>query len=284
MGRSTRLFLVRHGQTTSNAIHALDTALPGASLTDLGWQQAAEAGQWLTERTQRLKIVSSFAARAQQTAVGVAGAFGGELVPASFSRGELLDDAAACDNATDHAKASLQRLPRVSEIPAGQYEMKNDEDSHEAYHSILGAWMLGKVDKAVPGGLSGAEVLREYLATLLGALAENQAENQAANAATDEAAADVALVSHGAVIRLVARFLGGVDPEWAFMHYLANGNVITLRVPDNIGELADVAVGRPGASQSKSAAGSNAAGATQSGVLDSLEGAFEVLGWGAATL
>lgn len=280
--QSTRLFLVRHGQTTSNAIHALDTALPGASLTDLGWQQAAEAGRWLNERTGRLKIASSFAARAQQTAVGVAGAFSGELVPAEFSHGEALDDATALDKAADPIKASLQRLPRVSEIPAGRYEMKNDEDSHEAYHSVLGTWMLGRVDKAVPGGLSGAEVLREYLATLLRALADN---HTAANPS------DIALVSHGAVIRLVARFLGGVDPEWAFMHYLANGNVITLRVPDNIAELADVAEGRPGASQNKgdqqdSAAVNSAAlnSAAQTGVLDSLEGTFEILGWGEATL
>ena len=277
--QSTRLFLVRHGQTTSNAIHALDTALPGANLTDLGWQQAAEAGQWLSERTQRLKIASSFAARAQQTAVGVAGAFGGEIVSAGFSRGESLDDATASDRATDHIHAALQRLPRVSEIPAGQYEMKNDEDAHEAYHSILGAWMLGRVDKVVPGGLSGAEVLREYLATLLVALADNEAANQAA-ADGGAAPTDVALVSHGAVIRLVARFLGDVDPEWAFMHYLANGNVITLRVPDNIAELANVAAGRPGAHQNETATDNPAA---QSGVLDSLEGSFEILGWGAAT-
>lgn len=283
MAQSTRLFLVRHGQTTSNAIHALDTALPGADLTDLGWEQAAEAGHWLTERTQRLKIASSFAARAQQTAVGLAGAFGGEIVPAGFSRGASLDDATASARATDHIQAALQRLPRVSEIPAGQYEMKNDEDSHEAYHSILGTWMLGRVDKVVPGGLSGAEVLREYLATLLVALADNEAANREAVQNGGEPT-DIALVSHGAVIRLVARFLGGVDPEWAFMHYLANGNVITLRVPDNIAELADVAVGRPGASQRKVETNRAETTAARSGVLDSLEGFFEVLGWGAATL
>ena len=42
----TRLFLVRHGQTTSNEIHALDTALPGASLTTLGREQAGAAGRY----------------------------------------------------------------------------------------------------------------------------------------------------------------------------------------------------------------------------------------------
>ena len=39
---------------------------------------------------------------------------------------------------------------------------------------------------------------------------------------------DVALVSHGAVIRLVAAFLGGVDPDWAYGAYLRNAQVITV--------------------------------------------------------
>ena len=36
-----RLYLARHGQTLSNIGRALDTAYPGAELTDLGQEQAA---------------------------------------------------------------------------------------------------------------------------------------------------------------------------------------------------------------------------------------------------
>ena len=36
-----RLYLARHAQTLSNVGHALDTAYPGAALTDLGQEQAA---------------------------------------------------------------------------------------------------------------------------------------------------------------------------------------------------------------------------------------------------
>ena len=43
----SRLLLIRHGQTTSNVRQALDTALPGAALTDLGWSQAFAAGELL---------------------------------------------------------------------------------------------------------------------------------------------------------------------------------------------------------------------------------------------
>ena len=35
-----RLLLIRHGQTPSNVIGALDTAIPGPGLTELGLEQA----------------------------------------------------------------------------------------------------------------------------------------------------------------------------------------------------------------------------------------------------
>lgn len=43
------LILLRHGQTTSNVDHKLDTLLPGAELTELGQEQARETGSafWL---------------------------------------------------------------------------------------------------------------------------------------------------------------------------------------------------------------------------------------------
>ena len=36
-----RLILIRHGETTANVALALDTAFPGADLTELGHAQAA---------------------------------------------------------------------------------------------------------------------------------------------------------------------------------------------------------------------------------------------------
>lgn len=40
-----RLILFRHGQTTSNLITALDTAVPGADLTSMGVEQAFTGGE-----------------------------------------------------------------------------------------------------------------------------------------------------------------------------------------------------------------------------------------------
>ena len=44
-----RLILVRHGQTSSNVGHHLDTAAPGADLTDLGREQARALVQALAD-------------------------------------------------------------------------------------------------------------------------------------------------------------------------------------------------------------------------------------------
>ena len=150
--RSPRLFLVRHGQTTSNTIHALDTALPGADLTPLGREQATEAGGRLAGVSDRVMVLSSFAARAQQTAVNVAAALergGADLVPADVPSASPLSDATAqqladiafvgagsagsatSDSASDSAtpvpaaqrsrelQAKLAIVPGVAEIAAG---------------------------------------------------------------------------------------------------------------------------------------------------------------------
>jgi broad specificity phosphatase PhoE len=62
-----RLLLVRHGQTHSNIGHALDTAYPGAELTDLGRRQAERLAASLAG--ERLDVVAaSTLLRAQQTA------------------------------------------------------------------------------------------------------------------------------------------------------------------------------------------------------------------------
>lgn len=253
--RSPRLFLVRHGQTTSNTIHALDTALPGADLTPLGREQATEAGGRLAGVSDRVMVLSSFAARAQQTAVNVAAALergGADLVPADVPSASPLSDATAqqladiafvgpgsagsatSDSALDseapvsaapvsaaqrsrELQAKLAIVPGVAEIAAGDMEMRNDEDAHEMYHSILGGWLHGNIDERVPGGKTGTEILQDYLPRVLELLDAGRRNN-----------CDVALVSHGAVIRLVAAFLGGVDPDWAYGAYLRNAQVITV--------------------------------------------------------
>lgn len=125
-----RLFLIRHGQTSSNVAHALDTALPGAALTELGEQQAAALPERLAGE-QFDAVCSSQAQRAQQTAAPLAAALG---LPARV-------------------------LPGMHEIQAGDLEMSTDREAWLAYVKLLERWIRGDEADRLPGGESAAEAL-----------------------------------------------------------------------------------------------------------------------------
>ncbi|MGJ0183737.1 histidine phosphatase family protein [Corynebacterium glyciniphilum] len=280
----SRLLLIRHGQTTSNVNHALDTSLPGAALTELGWSQARVAGERLAreragdraeERDRQgapLAMVSSQALRARQTAAGIAlGGSGRGLhlertapgsdfadalsqlaeleVTDGLAHGEEGPEESTTAGApaalgggtgtrptlTDGAAAALPRplplvmpgaVPGISEIPAGQYEMRMDPDAHYGYHRTFAEWLGGSMDLPVPGASTGREVVGRYLGTLLPVLSTAQ-----------RAGSDLAVVSHGAVIRLIAAYLGRVDPEFAVRTLLPNTLRVDLEVPDLGGSL-----------------------------------------------
>lgn len=195
----TRLLLIRHGQTFSNLTQSLDTALPGAALTDLGWEQSRAAGERIArEQESGLLVASSQALRAQQTASGI--------LEGAAERGLELPAPAA--------------VPGIAEIPAGDLEMRNDAEAHYTYHRTFGQWLGGSLDLVLPGAISGRDVVERYLDGLLPMVAQAQ-----------ERQSDVAVVSHGAVIRLIAGYLGRVDPEYAVRTVLPNTARVELAVP-----------------------------------------------------
>lgn len=129
-----RLILIRHGQTTSNVGHHLDTGEPGASLTDLGREQARALPAALAATTIEA-IYASTLLRTQQTAAPLAAALGLEV----------------------GIRAGLR------EIPAGTLEMANDEASIEAYLSVAFGWADGATDAIIAGtGEDGQAVLGRF--------------------------------------------------------------------------------------------------------------------------
>jgi broad specificity phosphatase PhoE len=151
-----RLLLIRHAETTANARHLLDTAPPGADLTDRGREQAADLVAALDDVDLDAIYVSDLV-RTQQTAASLAEARG--LEP--------------------------RIRPGVREIQAGDYEMAPDDGSWDAYLGVLYRWAEGEPHARIPGGESGAEVMRRFDAVV-------------AEAAQHDSAA---IISHGAVIR-----------------------------------------------------------------------------------
>ncbi|WP_050799995.1 histidine phosphatase family protein [Streptomyces himastatinicus] len=128
-----RLLLVRHGQTPSNLIHALDTDMPGAELTPLGRQQAEGlVGRLADERIDAL--YASPLRRAQQTAAPLARDRGLEVVVREGIR----------------------------ELRAGDLEMRDDGESVQLYLKTVMAWAAGQTDLPMPGGQTGEEALAHY--------------------------------------------------------------------------------------------------------------------------
>lgn len=127
-----RLLLIRHGQTTSNIGHHLDTAIPGADLSELGRAQAAAIPAALAEERIDLIVVSDLV-RTQQTAAPLAEARGIE----PWIRGG------------------------IREISAGDLEMRNDQEAIEAYVEGVFGWDVD-MDARVANGETGREVADRF--------------------------------------------------------------------------------------------------------------------------
>lgn len=146
---TVRLHLVRHGQTPSNLVHALDTAAPGAPLTPEGERQARAVGRALAAEPLDA-VYASTLDRARATAAEVARPHG-------------LD---------------VQVREGLREVLAGDLEMRTDDDSVHRYLSTMVAWASGDLDAAMPGGESGRATLERFDAVvdeLLGTGAETVA-------------------------------------------------------------------------------------------------------------
>lgn len=128
-----RIHLIRHGQISSNISGALDTAVPGPALTDLGHEQA-HALVPTFEGIHLDSIWTSTALRTQQTAT-----------PLAQSRG-----------------MDLNVLDGLREISAGDYEMSLDHSHRMAYLGTITSWILGDLDQRLANGTDGHEVLERF--------------------------------------------------------------------------------------------------------------------------
>lgn len=137
----TTLLLIRHGQTPNNVIGALDTALPGAGLTELGLRQADDLVARLHD-TPIDRIVASKHERARLTAT-----------PLAEARGlELTQDAG------------------FGEIEAGDLEMKRTRQAADAYLDTAFAWATGDHTARLPGGPTAEATFARFDAGLATAL------------------------------------------------------------------------------------------------------------------
>ncbi|MFE3741814.1 histidine phosphatase family protein [Streptomyces sp. NPDC059134] len=103
----------------------------------------------------------------------------------------------------------------IRELSAGDLEMRGDEESIRRYLTTAFAWSAGDVELRMPGGENGTEALARFDAVV--------AEATATGLGT------VALVSHGAAIRMwTAARAENVDVDFAAAHALDNTGVVVL--------------------------------------------------------
>jgi broad specificity phosphatase PhoE len=137
LNEHVELLLVRHAQTTSNVAHALDTAHPGADLTDLGRQQAEALADLLVD--ERIDAIwCSPRRRTRRTAQRLAADRG---VEPTFHDG-------------------------LVEVLAGDLEMSTAEADAATYRDVVATWLVGDRDVRMPGGENGHEALGRFDAVI----------------------------------------------------------------------------------------------------------------------
>ena len=98
------LHLIRHGETTANVMHRLDTALPGDSLTDFGVRQGVRFG-FDNRPAGEPVLVSSVARRAVETAEAIASVW--DIDPVA--------------------------VDGIHEVQVGELESRHDEEAHGVF-------------------------------------------------------------------------------------------------------------------------------------------------------
>lgn len=188
------LHLVRHGETTANVMHRLDTALPGDSLTDFGVRQGVRFG--LDNRPAGEPVlVSSLARRARETAEAIASVW--DVDPVA--------------------------LEGIHEVQVGDLESRHDEEAHGVFTDIVNRWYAGEVDARIPGGESLTMVHGRFLPVI---------DHLVATHLTGPDRRDVYVVSHGAAIRLIASHLTGIDAKFAAATRLPNTGSVEIEYTD----------------------------------------------------
>jgi broad specificity phosphatase PhoE len=132
-----RLLLIRHGQTPSNVLGALDTAHPGAPLTELGLAQAAAVPRALRDE-QVDAVFASTLIRTQLTAEPLA----------------------------RHVGVETQVRDGLHEIEAGSLEMRSDRQAQRTYMETVLSWGAGRLDARISGGPSATEFFERYDAAI----------------------------------------------------------------------------------------------------------------------
>ena len=213
----SRLILLRHAQSTANIKNSINTELPGAPLTELGRQQARQAGPFLANLVgakdgapgRLVAIVHSKAQRATDTAI---------LVAESINRAAGLDPQLLQPQAVDN----------LHELAGGSSEGRWDPAGKEAYHlyHVGVAYQTGA--DHIPGGETVEGFRQRYIDTLLALWNKYCATDKNGN----DPDVDLMVVTHGTAIDVTTSWATPVDNEFMLQRHLRNCTPAVL-IPGN---------------------------------------------------
>jgi probable phosphoglycerate mutase len=189
----TRILLVRHGATTSSA----DERFAGSSDVELSAEGAAQV-RALGERLRGVRIDAAYCStmhRAIATCQAVAGPHG--LTPI--------------------------RLAALREIDHGHWEGLPHKQVESRFAAEYAAWSADPLNTIIPGGESGASVLKRALEAIGQIVREHDGQS-------------VLIVSHKATNRLLISQLMGMDPRRyrdRLAQDLACLNILDFRSPED---------------------------------------------------
>ncbi|MGV9284963.1 histidine phosphatase family protein [Streptomyces sp. NPDC003730] len=150
----------------------------------------------------------------QEQAAALPGALASERIDALYASTLVRTQLTAAPLAAARG-LEVRVRPGLRELVAGDLEMRGDDEAAHTYMHTAFAWSAGDVRRRMPGGETGVEAL----ARLDAVVAE----------AHDSGARTVAMVSHGAAIRMwVAARADNVDIDYAAHHPLANTGIVVL--------------------------------------------------------
>ncbi|WP_369173749.1 histidine phosphatase family protein [Streptomyces sp. R28] len=151
----------------------------------------------------------------EQQAAALPAALADEDIEAIYASTLIRTQLTAAPLAAAHGLDVLVR-DGIREVFAGELEMlRGDTEAGHAYMKTVFAWAAGDTELRMPGGESGVEALARY-------------DSVVAEAA-DSGAGTVAMVSHGAAIRMwTAARAGNVDVAFAAARPLDNTGVVIL--------------------------------------------------------
>lgn len=158
-------------------------------------------------------------AQGRQQALDLAGSFADVPLVAVYASTALRAQQTAEPVAAGHG-LDVSVLDGIHEVGVGELQGRTDKDAAREFFHTYAAWVAGDLDRPMPGGETAKQVLTRYTEAVSGI-----------RAAHPEGA--VLLVSHGAVIRLVAPALAdNVQGELGEHALLPNTGRVVLEAGD----------------------------------------------------